>query len=306
MNSRVFDGLMSGVLVLTNGEIGSNETFEGQVPVWRDAEDLTRLVSYYLENPRERESLAAKLRKLVSHEHTYHCRARQLEKVVEDYKSKIKVAIKAPVPSWDQALQWGDYHFAVALAKALHVVERCRLVYRCRHSGRCLPDQGLSEYIPSSSHLNILWNISHPDKVSSDEYDNYDHVFVASESHAREISKHTSAPVTPLLQATDPDRFFNPKAEKKDGTILFVGNSRKIPRPSVISAIDQGLDISIYGSLWEGIVDGKFVKGDHIANDDLARFYASAGVVLNDHWSDMRIRASSPIVCLMPWQPALL
>ena len=296
VNSRVFDGLMSGVLVLTNGEIGSNETFEGQVPVWRDAEDLTRLVSYYLENPRERESLAAKLRKLVSHEHTYHCRARQLEKIVEDYKSKIKVAIKAPVPSWDQALQWGDYHFAVALAKALR---NCGLAVRidllpdwytpaATQDDVCLVLRGLSEYMPSSSQFNIMWNISHPDKVSHDEYDNYDHVFVASESHAREISKHISSPVTPLLQATDPDRFFNPKAEQKDGTILFVGNSRKIARPSVISAINQGLDISIYGSLWEGIVDGQFVKGDHIANNDLARFYASAGVVLNDHWSDMR------------------
>ena len=85
VNSRVFDGLMSGVLVLTNGEIGSNETFEGQVPVWRDAEDLTRLVSYYLENPGKAwpQSCASCL-----HEHTYHCGRGNLRRSLKTIKAR--------------------------------------------------------------------------------------------------------------------------------------------------------------------------------------------------------------------------
>ncbi len=50
INSRVYDAIASGTLVLTNGVIGAQETFNGKLPVWKSQEDLKNLIEYYLTN----------------------------------------------------------------------------------------------------------------------------------------------------------------------------------------------------------------------------------------------------------------
>ena len=44
----------------------------------------------------------------------------------------------------------------------------------------------------------------------------------------------------------------------------------------------------MYGADWRGLIPDRFIKGDYFPNDQLSELYASAGVVLNDHWKDMR------------------
>ena len=101
-----------------------------------------------------------------------------------------------------------------------------------------------------------------------------------------------SKPVATLLQATDARRF-QPAPSGSACTamaneILFVGNSRKIYRPIVRWAIESGFRPSIYGTRWTELVPPDLIKGEHIDNKALARVYASAKVVLNDHWESMR------------------
>jgi spore maturation protein CgeB len=95
--------------------------------------------------------------------------------------------------------------------------------------------------------------------------------------------------VTPLLQCTDP-RLFNPdRAEPDTGpAVLFVGNSRDVYRKSVRSALAVGADIEVHGSDWERFLAPNLIASKVVANEDLGALYASAGVVLNDHWDDMR------------------
>ncbi len=50
VNSRVFDALACGTLILTNGEKGANETFKGKLPVFKSKEELKYLIEYYLSN----------------------------------------------------------------------------------------------------------------------------------------------------------------------------------------------------------------------------------------------------------------
>ena len=69
---------------------------------------------------------------------------------------------------------------------------------------------------------------------------------------------------------------------------LFVGNSRNVFRPSVKELLAAGLDLTIYGTGWTRFVGPGVVAGERLSGDDVARAYASAGVVLNDHWDDMR------------------
>ena len=40
VNSRVFDALAAGALVVTNGELGSTEVFEGKLPVYRSRQNF--------------------------------------------------------------------------------------------------------------------------------------------------------------------------------------------------------------------------------------------------------------------------
>ena len=91
------------------------------------------------------------------------------------------------------------------------------------------------------------------------------------------------------MQATDPARFRPVPSEptyRHDVTV--VAKSRDEYRTAVADAIASGLRPTIYGSGWEQFVDPALIVRDYVDNEDLARVYSSAGVVLNDHWDSMR------------------
>jgi spore maturation protein CgeB len=67
-----------------------------------------------------------------------------------------------------------------------------------------------------------------------------------------------------------------------------VGNSRKEYRKIVKDFIELGLDISVYGADWEGIIPVSYLKGQYIDNHRLHLYYSNCGVVLNDHWESMK------------------
>jgi hypothetical protein len=74
-NSRIFDALSAGCLVLTNSASVSEEVFDGELPVFASAVELQDLLAYYLEDVAARESLLIRLRHRVVREHTYTQRA---------------------------------------------------------------------------------------------------------------------------------------------------------------------------------------------------------------------------------------
>lgn len=85
VNSRVFDALAAGRLVLTNNERGAEETFEGRLPVFRSKEELTELVRHYLADEEARQAKVKELREFVLAKHTYAIRAEELERILEAY-----------------------------------------------------------------------------------------------------------------------------------------------------------------------------------------------------------------------------
>ncbi|HIO97420.1 MAG TPA: glycosyltransferase family 1 protein [Leucothrix sp.] len=44
----------------------------------------------------------------------------------------------------------------------------------------------------------------------------------------------------------------------------------------------------MYGKNWKKLIPKKYIKGDHIPNEQLYLHYGAADILLNDHWSDMR------------------
>ncbi|MEO1352481.1 MAG: glycosyltransferase [Cyanobacteria bacterium J06635_15] len=298
VNSRVFDAIAAGSLPITNGELGAHETFGSLLPTYSSRETLESQLHRYLTDTALLDKTVSALRQEVLTHHTYDVRADELKQMLLEYTTQsIRFSIKIPVPDREQLKEWGDYHFAKSLRKEIR-----KQGHRVRID--IIPDwycaagveddvvivlRGLTAYTPHPDKINILWNISHPEHISDAEYETYDHVFVASTDYAKRLSERLTVSVSPLIQCTDPDIFYPPdKAERLTlPPVLFVGNSRKVLRQSVKYAIAADLDISVYGTRWDPLIPGRYIKGQHIPNQELHKYYASANIVLNDHWDTM-------------------
>ena len=139
--------------------------------------------------------------------------------------------------------------------------------------------------------VNVLWQISHPDPRIADDYRRFDLVFAASRPFAAYMSGVTGRSVGVLLQATEPARF-KPGRPGPRHELLFVANSRRGGRHVIADLLPTEHELAVYGVRWlrDGL-DPRYLAGDHIANEELAGYYGSAQIVLNDHWADMRREA---------------
>lgn len=203
--------------------------------------------------------------------------------------------IKIGCPTMKISHEWGDYHFAVAMKQSLekrgHIchIDCLDTWYQNEPyvSDVVIVLRGLSRYKPEKSQLNLMWNISHPDKITYEEYEQYDYVFIASELQCHNIKSKLNVDIMPLLQCTDSSRFNLNSIVRKSHRALFVGNSRNVYRPIVKDAVESGIPVSVYGTRWQQFIDKKYIFGEHINNEELAGYYSSAEIVLNDHWESM-------------------
>jgi glycosyltransferase involved in cell wall biosynthesis len=210
-----------------------------------------------------------------------------------------RVAIKVGAPNAEEAHLWGDFHFAHGLARALrrqgfHVA--VHLLPEWDDPARQDADvtihlRGLSTYTAKEAQVNVLWIISHPDDVSARECGKYGLVFSASERVVESLAAEGIDALF-LPQATDAERFGRAEPDPESAIdVLFVGNSRGQRRPVIEWALEQQLPLTVYGAGWEGILPPGVLAGTYAPNEDLGRLYASARVVRNDHWPDMRSQA---------------
>lgn len=204
-------------------------------------------------------------------------------------------AIKTAVPDVVDRRGWGDYYFAIALRDALRrqgqdaVVDCLGAWYRptVHDDDVVVVIRGKTPYVANPEHVNLMWAISHPGKVTPREAATFDHVMVASISHAQALARSATVPVEALLQCTD-QNLFTPQDVEPGQDVLFVGNSRGVMRHVVRDALEAGLDLRVFGNGWGPFLPPGRLQGTYVPNALLARTYAEAGVVLNDHWDDMR------------------
>lgn len=216
---------------------------------------------------------------------------------VSDRPVRRRWAIKTGAPAGPDGRAWGDVHFAAALAAALRRLDQDVVVdSRSAHerSSSYLDDvvlslRGLVAVNPSPGAVSICWMISHPDMLSPAEARLFDRVVAASLSWSERTSQEWGMRIDPLLQCTDASRFVPPGPGDPVGpAALFVGNSRNVFRTVVRDALEAGLDLTLFGSRWEQFVGAGRVSGEYVPNSQLAALYGSCGVLLNDHWEDMR------------------
>jgi hypothetical protein len=215
---------------------------------------------------------------------------------VSEPAPRLRWAIKSGHPAGSAGQAWGDLHFARALAAALEragqlaVVDPLESWYRSsgRYDDVALVLRGLHRFRPQPGQASALWVISHPELVSTAELNEFDTVFAASTSWSHHHSSDNLV-VRPLLQCTDP-HVFTPGAsepEHQGPPLLFVGNTRMTRRPLVEAAVAADLPLKVVGAGWAGRIDPDAILAEHVANAELPALYASAGIVLNDHWPHM-------------------
>ena len=216
---------------------------------------------------------------------------------VSEGPPRLRWTVDLAAPPGAKGRLWGDTHYGRALADALerrgqHVAVDPR---HARHRPtRDLDDvllvlRGLDEVRPRPGLVNLLWVISHPDLVTAPEAAGFDAVYAASSTWAAERTARWGVPVRPLLQCTDPALFGPDRADPAAATdVLFVGNSRGVYRSALRNAVAAGATVTLHGAGWDDLVPAGTVASRHVDNAEVGRLYASAGVVLNDHWEDMR------------------
>ena len=208
--------------------------------------------------------------------------------------------IKCPAPDSEKKVRWGDYAYAVALKRYLDRMGKYTVIdlyedWNCEEDADVvLVLRGREFYRPDRRNekcLYIMWNISHPEMVTEEEYQLYDVICVGSLCYAKELQKKITVPVVPLLQCTDTELFYpDQEAEKHRGKdYLFIGNSRNVARPCVLWAAKDKLPLKIWGAGWKAMLgpDKTMVQDVFIENSDIPALYRSARVTLNDHWKDM-------------------
>lgn len=77
-NSRVFDALAAGCLVITHSSLVSDELFDGHLPVYGTPGELADLLECYAADDIGRAQLVARLRAVVLEQHVYSQRAFEL------------------------------------------------------------------------------------------------------------------------------------------------------------------------------------------------------------------------------------
>ncbi|HEY6570172.1 MAG TPA: glycosyltransferase [Candidatus Limnocylindrales bacterium] len=298
VNSRVFDALAVGTLVITDNVMGARELFGASLPAAAEPDEIVRLAERYLDDPEERRRLAIELRNIVIERHTYAHRAAELRAVLERWASAPRVDIAIGPPESDLAQLWGDFHFGRDVQRALHqrgLPSRLRL-----RPSWAVPDAAAADVLihvfgafgpeappPRSGQLSIVWVISHPDLVTDEVVAPYDLVFVASDSFAARLADRLGRPVAALHQATDAERFM-PRPGGPAHELLFVANSRGVRRRIVDELTPTDVDLAVFGRHWTpDLLDPRYLRGENVPNEELATYYSAASIVLNDHWSDM-------------------
>ena len=214
-----------------------------------------------------------------------------INKIINNDCSDITIAIKSPHPKG--TTHWGELFFSKSIKKSFEkfgfnvIIQERECWYDETEFDIALVLRGMVGYNPDYSKINIMWNISHSQSISTDEYEKYDYVFIASESYAKKIKSKVNTNVHILLQCTDPDVFFPEGGDEFSDEILFVGVTRGVYRPIIKDILKTNHNVSIYGMGWEEFIDEKYVQDYFIPNEELHKYYSSCKILLNDHWEDM-------------------
>ena len=206
-------------------------------------------------------------------------------------------SIRIGAPSGRRGMRWGDVPVAEALCAELRnlgIVARSTPRDRWGEDFDATADvtvqlKGRGAAPTADGQCNVIWVMSHPSEVAPGELEAADLVVAASSLLAERYRASSGRPVAVLPQAADTRRF-GPGAIRPELStrVLFIGNTRSVPRDVVLGAVEAGLPLTLIGDGWERFLDPGRVLRRSVPHEELGDWYRSAEVVLNDHWEEMR------------------
>ena len=122
----------------------------------------------------------------------------------------LKIQIMCPAPNNATLQAWGDYHFASSLAEALRRLGHDPVI-RLRHlwdkpspkADVAIHLRGIVDTRQVQGAINLLWIISHPDKITADEVQRADAVLVPSERACEALRRKFGVDALIMPQATE-------------------------------------------------------------------------------------------------------
>lgn len=292
VNSRVFDALACGTLVLSNGREGIWELFGDRLPTWSTIADLKEQVVHFLNHPAEREALAKELREMVVTRHGYGNRADELRQILlGELAAKARVAIKLPFDSLDEALRHDEFHLARGLAaelRGLGYAVRLDLfpewsLMRPLDDNAVLCFPGRNRYLPRAGERSLLWLMRCPGEPQPGMYEGYERILVASRPFSAQLAKGGNIPVTLFMCCADPQKYPFAGRAQRSRNIVFAGHAEEEIFPILKDAIEAGLAPLVLGQGWESFLDSSMIECEQVKDADLARIYPASGAVLCGH-----------------------
>lgn len=203
-----------------------------------------------------------------------------------------RIAILVQAPGWSAAATSGDYHVARALQRQFERSGHPTSVYlraqwplpATSREDAVLHLWGRYPFVRRPGQRTAIWVLYHPELLTAELCAAYDHLFVASDLLVADLADRFGIAAESLHQATDPERF-RPRAGGPHHELLFVGNSRGVRRTILDDVLPSPHELAVYGGGWtDDLLEPGVLRGDGIANADLAAAYGAADIVLNDHW----------------------
>ena len=199
-----------------------------------------------------------------------------------------EIDICGAMPDDESKKYWGDQHFAVGMKKEFeklgykaNVLPRDRWYDQSR-AGYVIVLRGKNPYYRpmGDNRKYIMWNISHPDDVTIDEYNSYDYVFFASQKMHDELASKLHVPSGVAQQCVDDSAMVYEEGHDKQYELLFVGNSRHVFRPILKDLIPTEHKLTVYGRHWEKFPVQDYVVSDYMDNSKVGQAYHDAKILL--------------------------
>lgn len=262
--------------------------------------DLYDLSCMNEKTPAEKKEYLAEQKAYVIKNHIYEDAAHEFVQMISGCFDvpvcSDEIDICGAMPDDESKKYWGDQHFAVGMKKEFeklgykaNVLPRDRWYDQSR-AGYVIVLRGKNPYYRpmGDNRKYIMWNISHPDDVTIDEYNSYDYVFFASQKMHDEFASKLHVPSGVAQQCVDDSAMVYEEGHDKQYELLFVGNSRHVFRPILKDLIPTEHKLTVYGRHWENFPVQDYVVSDYMDNSKVGQAYHDAKILLNDHWDDMR------------------
>lgn len=322
VSNKMFDILASGGFVISDKNRGIARIFGSAVPQYESIEQLQALITFYLENPVEREKLMIAGRKIAL-SNTYRNRAVQIVREfmpvnrracslhaaksrTKERKTFLYIDLfrkENSNPYWLKAFkkQGTTQAFDIrepidTLAPLIESVKPDHI-----HMGGSVKEGIISpEFLAQTkAELDCTISVFYGDARYSSYHEDLshvvDHIYVTNKTHVRQNRSRGLTNFHYMPCSTDPD-VFRPVRSRKKYDLLFIGNNNSRSRLALLQKIHRQFNLTVAGRGWE---DTGFNALPQAYGPDFSRIVGHAKILIgpiDDAWVHLEACFSNRVV----------